>query len=82
MLTVRLHQILAIMIGLWLGLSPVISAAPMWEREHDCCCGGGSACLLGGCDCGEHGARETDPCGGLKSAKDTGGLGGDASVCT
>lgn len=70
----RHHQILAILIGLWLGLSPVISAGPIWEHEHNCCCGGEGACLLGGCDCDKPGARETSPCGGLKAAKDTSGL--------
>ena len=84
----RLPQVFAVWFCLWLGLSPVISAGPIWEDGHDCCCGGEGACLLGGCDCGESGARETSPCGGLKAAKDTSGLAGtptfarDLGMCT
>lgn len=60
------------LVCLWLGIGPVLAASSLWESEPDCCCGTGSACLLGGCDCGDE-ARETSPCGGLRSAEDFGG---------
>ena len=66
----RLHQIFAILVCVWLGLGPAASAAQLWKAEHDCCCGGGSVCLLGACDCGERSDRGTSPCGGLRSADD------------
>lgn len=66
----RLERIVALAICLWLGLGPIASASPLWGAGHDCCCGSGSFCRLGGCDCGEYGTRDDSPCGGLRPAKD------------
>jgi hypothetical protein len=66
----RLVRIVAVAISVWLGPGPIISAAPWQGDDHDCCCGSGSVCLLGGCDCGEGGTGDDSPCGGLRPAKD------------
>jgi hypothetical protein len=66
----RLVRIAALAICVWLGPGPIISATPWQGDDHDCCCATGSVCLLGGCDCGEQGAGDDSPCGGLRPAKD------------
>lgn len=74
-----LRSVLAVLVCLWLGLGPVLAASSVWESEPDCCCGSASACLLGGCDCGDQQSRESSPCGGLRSGE---GTGTDASILT
>jgi len=69
----RLRPVLSVLVCSWLGIGPVLAASSLWESEPDCCCGSGDACLLGGCDCGNDDARESSPCGGLRSAEDFGG---------
>ena len=64
---------LSSLVCLWLGLGPVLASSSLWKSVPDCCCGSGSACLLGGCDCGGQEPRESSPCGGLRSAEDFGG---------
>lgn len=68
-----LRSVLTSLVCLWLGTGPVLASNSLWEATSDCCCGSGSACLLGGCSCGVNEARESSPCGGLRSAEDYGG---------
>lgn len=65
-------SVLAGLVCLWLGIGPVLASSSLWEAAPDCCCGSGSACLLGGCSCGDNESRESSPCGGLRSAEDFG----------
>jgi hypothetical protein len=71
----RLERIVALAICLWLGLGPIAATVPAGEKEHDCCCNSAGACLLGGCDCGSQQSRDSSPCGGLRSSRDTNGEG-------
>ena len=60
------------MVCLWLGIGPVLASSSLWEPEPECCCGGESVCLLGGCDCGNADTRDSGPCGGMRSKNDPG----------
>ena len=74
---VGLRQVLSGLICLWLAIGPVLAAGSLWVSAPVCCCGTGSACLLGGCNCGGQATQDSSPCGGLRSADD---FGGDATI--
>lgn len=65
---IGLGPVLAVLICLWLGIGPLLAVSSLWQTEAECCCGSGSACLLGGCDCGRPGKTGPGDCGGLRSA--------------
>lgn len=67
-----LRAVLVISVGGWLGLGPLLAASDLWRAAPDCCCGSGSVCLLGGCDCGARGVGDGSPCGGMRSSEDFG----------
>lgn len=63
-----LRSVLAATLCLWLGTAPLLAAGSLWVAEVECCCGGESVCLLGGCSCGKTGNARLGECGGLRSA--------------
>lgn len=67
-----LRTALTIAVGLWLGLGPLMAASDLWRAAPDCCCGRGSVCLLGGCDCGARERHDSSPCGGMRASEDAG----------
>ena len=50
----RLRRVLVLIVCCWLGFGPFAASASFGEPDLECCCGGGSSCLLFGCECGGH----------------------------
>ena len=65
-----LRSALAALVCLWLVSGPLLAASALRGAESECCCGSASACLLGGCDCGDRVGRDSSPCGGLRSSSE------------
>jgi hypothetical protein len=64
----RLRQVLSLIACLWLGLGPIVASSSFWQADLECCCGGGSACLLFGCECSSHEAPGDGENGGVRSS--------------
>ena len=64
----RLHRVLVLIVCCWLGLGPFAASATFSEPDLECCCGGGSACLLFGCECGGHEPPGDSENGDIRSA--------------
>lgn len=63
-----LRRALVPAIGCWLGFGPAVTSTSFGETELECCCDGGSACLLFGCDCGGHGPATEGENADIRSA--------------
>lgn len=64
----RIRQVLVLVTCLWIGLGPMFASTSFWEADLDCCCGGGSACLLFGCECGGHEPASDSESGDIRSS--------------
>lgn len=65
---VRVRQLLALVIMIWIGPGPIVASGTFWQAGLECCCGGGSACLLFGCKCGSHEPTGDGENGGIRSS--------------
>lgn len=65
---IRLRRVVVLVTMIWIGLGPIVASSSFWQAGLECCCGGGSACLLFGCECGGHEPTGDGENGGIRSS--------------